>query len=269
MSSAVRIPSAGRRRTICSASRSASGRRPGPRSPGRHARSRAARRPRSTAPRGWPAAGPAGRGRGSPWRGRSPPPDRHSRCHREHREGRTAGRRTPGRRGGGGPRRPRPGAIPVAAPDPDPRLERPGADRQRRAVFAVGDGLAEDVVRRLEVPEQQVGGALQPERVGVPLAVGAGLVHGERGVREHAPRSVGAHDGAKERPLRLERTGPVGEDTRVHRSVGDGRHPERIRRPARLQVDPSGEDGDGRVPLEIGRIEATQAALDGREVPRS
>ncbi len=59
----------------------------------------------------------------------------------------------------------------------------------------------------------------------------------------------------------------MGEDTRVHRSIGDGGHPERIRRPARLQVDPSGEDGDGRVPLEIGRIEATQAALDGREVP--
>ena len=50
-----------------------------------------------------------------------------------------------------------------------------------------------------------MGGTLQPERIGVPLAVGAGLVHGERGVREHASRSVGAHDGAEERPLRLER----------------------------------------------------------------
>ncbi len=84
-------------------------------------------------------------------------------------------------------------------------LERPGADRQRRAVLAVGDGLAEDLVRRLEVPEQEVGGALQPERVGVPLAVGTSLVDGQRGVREHAPRSVGTHDGAEERPLRLER----------------------------------------------------------------
>ena len=59
----------------------------------------------------------------------------------------------------------------------------------------------------------------------------------------------------------------MGEDTRVDCFIGDGGHPDRIRRPARLQVDPPGEDGDGRVPLEIGWIEATQAALDRREVP--
>ena len=96
------------------------------------------------------------------------------------------------------------GPVPVAAPDADPGLERPGTDRQCRAVLAVGDGLAEDLVRRVEVAEEEMGGTLQPERIGVPLAVGTGLVDGERGVREHPSRSVGAHDGAEERPLRLE-----------------------------------------------------------------
>ena len=124
------------------------------------------------------------------------------------------------------------------------------------------EGLGEEVVGELGLPEQQLHLPGDLERLVAPSAEGGLQLEGEPRVRPRVLGAVRAHRGAQHRATRLERRRIVGRHPGERGALDRGRPPHRLLGTAGHERDPSGDDRQRRVLQDRRRPERVDPALN-------